>query len=208
MKRILSFSIAGLLVAVFIATIVTALVKSTFYYPIANENVVNVEVWKNGAKYKNTYLSAYEEDKEVIDEILRLNEKGFKETVLASIFLNHYSFKTDVVYQSVNVNNIIENPLNEYVLVLDFSGYYSENTKKLELFGKEYKDDNISTGDASVYYQKMIFKVSNTSTMQEVTIYLENTSNTAPELNNSLYQITTLAKQSELYKYLKHITSQ
>lgn len=206
MKKVLSFSIAGLLVAILVATIVTALVKSSFYYPINNDEVMIVQVWKNGALHTE-YKSANEDDAEIIDEILSLNKKGFQETVLASIFLNHYSHKTHVVYNSTSVNNILTSPLNEFVIILDFTNYYQENTKTLELFGEVYKDTTKPTGDSTVQYKKMIFQVSNTDSLNEITIYLENTVNAAPNLNNSLYQIKTLAKQDKLYNYLKHITA-
>ena len=206
MKKVLSFSIAGLLIAVLVSTIVTALVKSSFYYPIKNENVKIVQVWNSGNLLKE-YKTADDDDKEIIEEILRLNQKGFKETVLASVFLNHYSYETSVQYGSVSVNNIITSSINEFVLVLDFTNYYQGNTQTLELFGEVYHDNSRPTGDSTVQYKKMIFQVSNTDTLGEITIYLENTVNAVPNLNNSLYQIKTLGKQDELYKYLRYLAS-
>jgi len=206
MKKVLSFSIAGLLVAILVATIITALVKSSFYYPIKNEEVMIIEVWKNGIIHTE-YKSADENDAKIIEEILNLNKKGYEETVLASVFLNHYSHKTNVVSISTAINNIITSTLNEYVIILDFTNHYQENTKTLELFGKVYNDPNKTTGDATVQYKKMIFQVTKADTLGEITIYLENSTNGVPNLSSSLYQIKTLAKQDKLYNYLEYLTA-
>lgn len=206
MKKTLSYTVAGLLILVLITTIVTAVVKSTFYNPMKyyNDEVRAIEVYKGTKRAEYIYEANKETaDNAVIKEILRLNDKGFSETVLASFFLGSYSYKTQVTKETQNLNTLILNERNDIFLVIDFTYGYSDNAQNLKLFGEEYKDTN------QVKFSKLIFQVKNTSSLDEVVIYLEDNSTSAVgQLSQSLYQVKTLAKQTELYSYLQDLISE
>ena len=214
MKKIISYVITGLLALLLIAVCVLAIVSSSFYNPVDADNVKRIEIWHGGEKI--AYNAINEDQQATIDRIVEANANGYREKVLTSIFLGYYSNNFKVEHKPAenaeSIANLIKNNADSYFVVFDFT-YGEEELESamqtLKVNGNDYLLEDVEDEEeAKVKYSRLVMQVSNTTTFDDIVIYLEETNYAISPDSTSLksnYRVTTKGYQTELYKVVEEL---
>ncbi len=208
MKKIIGIFIVSLLSLTVLATVLTAVIKTTLPNPI-KAGYETVEVWKNGTKIMEATKDEVLPNAPFQDELNKI-DKLFKESltdsVLSTLFQNNafsYGLKVRDAENTAIANSVKDEGI-WLVFIYSDAGTTSE---KLQIDGKDYVDTTKAENvDRSVYYKKLIVKISDTSGYEDATVYLENTNRTVESGSlTSMYNIKFLARQENLFKYLNEL---
>ena len=199
-KKIASISIIAVVVALVITTVVLALVPKTMSNPIMDGYAtITIYQGNKSAQYKRSSTAttdAQREHNEVFEMINELHEKSLEDNLLSSMFQGTKDFKMNVVKASVAnvITSVAETSGNAIVYT-----YLGDEKLTLKLDGEVYEDES-STG-AVVKFDMIVMPLNTGDSFEECKIYLADRST-----KKSAYQVTFLAHQAELNKYVSELT--
>lgn len=196
MKKKLTIIFSVLVIALVLATIALAIIPINLYNGIES-NISSIVVYKNGVG--ETYEPLIDDDSQVvIDKIYDLQKKSIGETILSSWLQSTSSFTASINKETTSsFSSLLTNTSNVFV-EFKYSG-----TQTLMLNGEVYLDKSIST-PAQVEYTSLFLPISNTSSFDNVTIYVAYYQDGSVV---SKFQIKTIAHQSDLYSYIMDLES-
>lgn len=196
-KLIISISLLSVLGILIITTIVLACLKKDYNVNVNDPYQIRIYSTENSNFYEYTFDK---EDQEYKDIMKLYNESSVENylTLFLAGKLNKESYIDNLNSQTSVISNVInKNPDHYYVEFV----YGELNNLMLndEPFYKAGTDD-------VVRYNKLLLEVKNTSSVEEVKIYVENYSqySTTNSISSS-YQFVTYANQGELYDLIAEI---
>ena len=200
-KKIISISVISLVLALVVLTIVLALVPKKFENPIVS-GYASITVYQDGIAQQYTYTNNPDTDaerahNEVYTTIEKLHAESLKDNLLSAIFQGTGSFEVSVedTYYA-NVITSIANAEDTNALVFT---YLQEDKQVLKIDGEVYKTES-ALSSKEVTFDMIVMPLGNTDSFEQCTIYLANRSD-----NKSSYQVTFLAHQAELNKYVSSL---
>lgn len=184
MKKILSIIAISLLGVIALAVVALAFIPKQFDVKISAPD--SIIIYKTGTSMGETYLAGTDEYNQIYADYL----KGFNSTLLGSLFQGKLFANVSIAEGYKNLDQTSLTTGGDTYLCFHYG-----TTQTLTFNGNEY-DGNYDND-----YYNVVFKVSNSSILSQVTAYISygNTS-------YSYYRFNTYATQSALYDYLNSIT--
>lgn len=191
-RRIRRIIIACVLIIVlaFIGTIVAlASIKKDFNVGI--DNPANIRIYSRDSE--SFYEYNYKPDTEEYNNIIEQLNASYKTSLLSLIYNKKTKNKNyiDDTNSKPNIKNVINENTNYYYVEFEYDGL-----KTLMLNDEPYYK---ADGKSVVKYSALLFEIKPTTTLDEVTIYVETKSTYN---NSSSYQIIATADQGILYTYI------
>lgn len=184
-KKILSIIALSFIGLLAIATIVLAIVPSSFDKGIIPSNPITVTVYTTD----NDTLFAQDNDR--YNELIDLVDNSFKESTLSALFQGAYGFENEV--QTSVSSTTISSVKTNYAIQLD---YGTTNDYTLKINNKEYTYG--ANNNKTVKFDSVLFAVNDTNNLSSVTVYLLND-------GSATGSVTVQAKQTKLYDYLTNL---
>lgn len=178
MKKIGAIISLSLIAALIITTITLALIPFNYMMNISTPDIISV--YKDGIK--TTYLKDVESDE--FDEIYDLLTKGFKVSVMSTIFNGNLKKSDLVIGQTRSVS------LNSGTKVM-----FEYNTPQI------LKDGNENYNNGEVSYEYLVFEVAEIDDLILQKCYIANTDVTSNYVSYKNYY-ETLCNFSELYNLI------
>ncbi len=186
-KKIILWSVTGLVGLLAIATGIISLIKSDFKQ-VALDTYASIQVYD---KTSSSFLD-YNPNSDEYKQIVNLYNESFDESVLISLFSGAYGFEGGVVQGHVDLSARMDTSGKQYIM------FFSIDEKVLTVDSKLYKNN----ADSIVKYNRMVLEINNTSALSEASLYIIDESESTQDELVSYYKVSMLAHFKDLHNYI------